>query len=154
MFDPWKVLKTTSHCPSSKPIERSYWMSENMLTSQQFASQAGVSTSTVSKWLRSGKIQGHKRNGKWMIPADQLSLPNGPAQMTPNPDKKSGAASAELRVEGYSVEEFSALTYLTCFGVERFLKDGRLTGTRDGSGKWRVDAANLERHHMQHLLRK
>jgi Helix-turn-helix domain len=129
-------------------------MSQNMLTSQQFASQAGISTSTVLKWLRSGKIQGHKQNGKWMISDDQLPLQNEPALTPPSPAGSNAPAAAGTETEHYSVEEFSALTYLTRFGVERFLKEGRLTGARDGSGKWQIDPANLEKDHIQHLRRK
>lgn len=129
-------------------------MPQNMLTSQQFASQAGISTSTVLKWLRSGKIQGRKQNGKWMISADQLPLQNETASTAPSPAGNDSPAAAGPKAECYSVEEFSALTYLTRFGVERFLKEGRLTGKKDGSGQWQVDAANLERDHIKHLRRK
>lgn len=132
---------------------------QNMLTTQAFALQAGISASTVSKWLRSGKIQGRKQNGKWMIPADQLQAIDGHGQTAAGADEAARAAAPAAAGEsspgpGYSVEEFSALTYLTRFGVERFLREGRLSGTRDASGKWRVDAANLKKPHMLHLLRK
>ncbi|RJQ75036.1 MAG: DNA-binding protein [Desulfobacteraceae bacterium] len=144
-------------------IERSIRMADSkaMLTTQQFALQAGVSTSTVSKWLRNGKLEGRKQDGKWMISADQLTRAI-PSQGE-SAQAKSGAAAANgtLAVSaakpcaaGYTVEEFSTLTYLTCFGVQRFLREGRLTGTRDSSGRWRVDAANLENSNIQHLRRK
>lgn len=135
---------------------------KEMLTSQKFAERAGVSASTVSKWLKSGKVKGVKQSGKWMISADQL--PNVPQA---NPAKPSAApVSAQPAMtattsskpaptrRGYSIEEFSAITYLTPFGVERFLKEGRLTGHKEEDGKWSVDHANVERPGMQHLLRK
>jgi excisionase family DNA binding protein len=135
---------------------------KGLMTSQQFAEHAGISTSTVSKWLRSGKVKGVKQGGKWMISADQLANP-APTQ----PETKSAAPAAAKKsspainmpkptsaLHAYSIEEFSAISYLTTYGVERFLKEGRLTGTKDGSGRWVVDHANVERPEIQRLLRK
>ena len=135
---------------------------KEMLTNQKFAERAGVSPSTVSKWLKSGKVKGVKQNGKWMISTDQLTavavaLPAAP--LAQPVAAKSITASANTSKPGpaqrtYSIEEFSAMTYLTTYGVERFLKEGRLTGHKDEAGKWSVDHANVERPEIQHLLRK
>lgn len=135
---------------------------KEMLTSQKFAERAGVSASTLSKWLKSGKVKGVKQSGKWMISPDQL------ANVTPaQPSKPLAAPVATKPVttsintsttasakRTYSIEEFSAMTYLTAYGVERFLKEGRLTGRKDDAGKWSVDHTNMERPEIQRLLRK
>ncbi len=136
--------------------------SQEMLTSQKFAERAGVSASTVTKWLKSGKVKGVKQSGKWMISADQLTaVPSAQSAATSAPPvaSKPIAASANTSKHApaqrtYSIEEFSAMTYLTSYGVERFLKEGRLTGRKDEAGKWSVDHANMERSDIQHLLRK
>ncbi len=136
--------------------------SQEMLTSQKFAERAGVSPSTVSKWLKSGKVKGVKQSGKWMISADQLTAV-APAQSaapaaTPVASKPIAAAANTSKSapaqRTYSIEEFSAKTYLTVYGVERFLKEGRLTGRKDEAGKWSVDHGNMERPDIQHLIRK
>ena len=54
----------------------------------------------------------------------------------------------------YSVSEFSAMTYLTDFGVMDWLKKGRLRGIRDENGDWRVDSSNLELPNIKRLLRE
>lgn len=46
------------------------------------------------------------------------------------------------------------MTYLTPFGVERYLKEGRLSGTRSASGQWQVDGVNLDKGDIQRLVRK
>ncbi len=53
----------------------------------------------------------------------------------------------------YSVAEFSAMTYLTDFGVLDWLKKGRLKGIRNEDGEWRVDAVSLELPNLKRLLR-
>jgi len=67
-----------------------------------------------------------------------------PAAPLKNPDPSAKA---------YSVAEFSQMTYLTDFGVEDFLKKGRLKGKRDKAGNWRVFADNLENPSIRHLIR-
>jgi len=134
--------------------------SNHMFTTQQFAERASVSPSTVSKWLRDGKIKGIKKGGKWMISADQV-----PVQTSPEKESTIAAPAAERKTatpqkpaaanpqKGYSLEQFSQITYLTPYGVERYLKEGRLSGARDASGKWVVDASNLEKSDIKHLVR-
>jgi hypothetical protein len=66
-------------------------------------------------------------------------------------------ATASTRTVGkktYSVSEFSAMTYLTDFGVMDWLKKGRLKGMQDETGEWRIDAANLEITNIKRLLRE
>lgn len=126
------------------------------LTTQEYAEKAGISASTVSKWLRSGKLKGEKQNGKWVIPAEQSAAETGAApevsKTTPSqsaPKKSGDPKPGKL----YSIEAFSAMTYLTEFGVEKWLKDGRLKGIKDKSGQWQVSAESLELVNVQRLLR-
>ncbi|MDA8139627.1 MAG: helix-turn-helix domain-containing protein [Desulfobacteraceae bacterium] len=136
--------------------------SKGMLSSQEFAEKAGVSTSTVSKWLRSGKIKGSKEAGKWMISTDQLAAVSSPAaavipakSVAPTAAKKETTpASTKANKAAYTIEEFSAISYLTPFGVERYLKEGRLSGLKNSSGQWQVDGSNITKEDIQHLLRK
>lgn len=134
---------------------------KDFLTTQQFAQQAGMSASTVSKWLRSGKINGEKQSGKWMIPADELGRIASASKSKTTPAQPPAAAKADSKPVGvkssgqsYSLEEFSALTYLTPFGVEKWLKQGRLKGSRDSSGQWRIDKSNLEIDDVRRLVRE
>jgi excisionase family DNA binding protein len=138
--------------------------SKDSLTTQQFALKAGVSTSTVSKWIRTEKIKGEKKGGKWLIPAAEISkisptpppksIP-GKATATPQKNKPAGAPSPTPKtgVKSYSIKEFSDLTYLTEFGVEKWLREGRLLSAADGSGEPRVDASNLDRPAVKRLVR-
>ncbi|MDZ7581106.1 MAG: hypothetical protein U5R30_10890 [Deltaproteobacteria bacterium] len=48
---------------------------------------------------------------------------------------------------------FSALTYLTEFGVLEFLKKGLLQGVRDEKGNWRLSVDNLQLSGLRHLIR-
>jgi excisionase family DNA binding protein len=136
--------------------------SQETLTTRQFAEKAGVSTATVSKWLRDGTIDGRKSGGRWRVPADQLDRLAAPSSGETRPagaparGGKTGepAPAGKKAREAYSLEAFSAMTYLTPYGVERWLKEGRLKGTRDDAGNWRVDASNLDDKAVQRMLRK
>ncbi len=136
--------------------------SKEMLTTQQFADSAGVSKNTVSKWLRDGKIEGRKSGGKWSVPADELHKIAAPAASvserieapTARTDSRPSAATSGTSSNGdYTLEEFSTMTYLTPFGVEQWLCKGRLKGTRDANGQWRVDGANLMNADIRRLMR-
>ncbi|MCG6892826.1 MAG: helix-turn-helix domain-containing protein, partial [Desulfobacteraceae bacterium] len=113
------------------------------LTAQEYASRAGVSTSTVTKWLRDGTIEGKKISGRWMIPESQL-------QTTAAPGGKSSATAPATTgakkdsTPSFTVEAFAERTYLTPKGVERYLKNGTLVGEQDADGRWKVDAKSLE----------
>jgi len=82
----------------------------------------------------------------------------------PSQEKKKKAVAAQKQADprqnsepsekAYSVAEFSQLTYLTEFGVEDFLKKGRLKGMRDLAGNWRVFADNLKNPNIRHLIRQ
>lgn len=126
------------------------------LTTGEYARKAGISASTVSKWIRSGKLKGEKQNGKWMIPADEpVSKAASPAIVQKNSPTKRTETNAAPSTGGqyYSIEKFSVMTYLTEFGVEKWLKEGRLKGIKDSAGQWMVSADNLQLRHVQRLLR-
>ena len=135
----------------SKPI--------NHLTAQEFAKNAGVSPATVSKWLREGTIAGKKVSGKWSIPSSELAKiiqsddikNNQPVPQAPQ--LKSLASQTDPSVKSYSIKEFSDLTYLTEFGVQKWLKEGRLTKAVSADGQIRVDGASLQNPHVKRLLR-
>lgn len=123
---------------------------DGYLTTTEFARQAGISPSTVSKWLRNGKIIGRKSGGKWLIDSNQL-----PAEPAEQPDQNPAKVEAESNEDrSYTIEEFSSMTYLTPFGVEKWLKEGRLTGSKDKQGRWHVDSSNLDRPDVKRLVRK
>lgn len=136
--------------------------SEKLLSTQAFAKKAGVSAGTVSKWLRSGKIKGKKQSGKWLIDIGELSVAGRTKAF--DPKKKSAAKKAAAKPKAaaskakssgktYSVEEFSTMTYLTEFGVLKWIKQGKLSFTRDESGQPRIDASNLENSSIKHRMR-
>ena len=77
---------------------------------------------------------------------DQIQKESLPPAAAPAPNKT-------VRKKTYSVAEFSAMTYLTDFGVMDWLKKGRIKGIQDETGEWRIDAANLEITNIKRLLR-
>ena len=124
--------------------------SKQLLTTKEFADQSGLPVSKVTKLLRDGRLQGHKKSGKWMIPSSELesnAKPAAPkAQVAP-------AAAAPQAGRNFSVPEFSAMTYLTEHGVRNWLKAGKLKGTQAENGEWQVDAASLEDPNIKRLVR-
>jgi hypothetical protein len=133
--------------------------SKQLLTSKEFAERSGLSVAKVTQLLREGGLQGEKRGGKWMIPAGELGkAPSAGAPAAPPPPGQPQApaprgASPASGVKSYSMAEFSAMTYLTEFGVRDWLKKGRLQGFQSDDGEWRIDAASLEAPHIKHLVR-
>lgn len=137
---------------------------QKLLTTKAFSEKAGVSAATVSNWLKKGKINGKKEGNRWLIPESELKKTDS---AKPAPKKKAAAAKKKPAVKGpkkvlktsktgnapYTVEAFSKMTFLTTFGVEKWLKEGRLTGGVDASGNKCVDAANLENPLVKRLLR-
>ncbi len=129
---------------------------DNTLTTADFSKQTGLAVSTVTKMLRQGKIKGEKRAGKWAIYASELQNPtlmrgkHAEASISPVP---ASSASSDNPTT-YDVETFARMTYLTEYGVRQWLRIGRLKGAIVSGGEMRVDAANLKRPELQHLLRK
>jgi predicted site-specific integrase-resolvase len=132
--------------------------SDSLLTTREFAQQAGVSAGTVSKWLRQGTINGEKKSGKWYVLAAELSKvtrsPGNPSSASGQSVSRPAAASAKT-AEGksFTIQEFSDMTYLTPYGVEKWLQEGRLEKTVDSEGQIRVDGSNLDNPNIKRLLR-
>jgi predicted site-specific integrase-resolvase len=137
--------------------------SEKLLSTKEFAKKAGISAGTVSKYLRSGKLKGKKQSGKWMIAASELSFVGGTKSL--DSKKKSASKEAvdkpkaeapEAKSSGktFTVEQFSAMTYLTEFGIRKWIKQGKLSFNRDESGQPHIDASNLEKASIKHLIRR
>ena len=150
-----------------------------LLTSAKFAKKTGLTTAAVSKLIRDGKIKATKKSGKWMIDPDQLkakavkaaSKPgkqkakkkdakSKPKKAASKPPKAAQPKVAEPKAEkpatgqkSYSIAEFAGMTYLTEKGVAEWLKLGRLTGSQDDRGDWRIDAANLDTAPIKRLVR-
>lgn len=129
--------------------------SQDFLTTQEFAKKAGVSTSTVSKWIRTDKIKGQKKSGKWIIPASELSKVGSSATKKTAPAKKAASTPKAPKPSGksLSIADFSKMTFLTEYGVTKWLKEGKLIGTTDSSGQTMVDSSSLEQPHVKRLLR-
>lgn len=133
--------------------------SNTSLTTREFAQKAGVSSGTVSKWLRKGTIIGEKKSGKWFISAAELSkVTQGPGEPSPpseRPASQPPATSKNTKPKGksYTIQEFSDMTYLTPWGVERWLKEGRLIKAPDVDGETRVDGSNMDNLDIKRLLR-
>jgi hypothetical protein len=127
------------------------------LTTAEFSKKSGIPVSTITQMLRRDKIRGEKRSGKWAIYESELEQPAVVGQKerrklsaSPAPRYKTQADPANA----YDVETFAHMTYLTEKGVRQWLKSGRLSGSTDADGKVTVDAANLDRPELQHLIRK
>ena len=144
---------------------------QQLLTTSEFAARTGISTSTVSKMIREGKIKAEKMGRKWMIAPDQLKVKavgdlskgrkkaggkTSPKADTTGDDKKTkpAADTPAGSEKTYSVAEFAAMTYLTEVGVKQWLEKGRLSGKMDENGQWCVDAANLEAPGFKRLIRE
>ena len=136
--------------------------SENLLRTKEFAKKAGVSASTISKWLRSGKLKGIKQNGKWMIADAELKTievarSDKPHKAAATKTKAAAAKTAaklhQSSGKGFSIEKFSAMTYLTEFGVKKWIKEGKISITRDATGQLLIDIANLDNANIKRLIR-
>jgi len=127
---------------------------DTLLTAKEFASRSGLAVAQVTKLLREKKIAGGKKSGKWMIPESALqSGGNTPPAAKTKAQSPAKPAKPVSSGRGYSIAEFSTMTYLTEAGVARWLKQGRLQGTQGSGGEWQIDAASLELTCVKHLLR-
>jgi excisionase family DNA binding protein len=69
------------------------------LTTSEFAKAAGVSSASISKLIRDGKLKAKKEGGKWMIPQSQLEAEavralKGPAKASPSKSARGKLAPA------------------------------------------------------------
>ena len=141
---------------------------EQVLTTKEFASRTGISTSSVTRLIKDGKLKAEKKSGKWLIDPGQLNAKavkalNRPAKPAaakkaaakkPAPPKKDKALQKkQAGAKTYTLAEFVAMTYLTEFGVKEWLKQGRLTGRQGAGGQWEIDAANLDLPDVKRLIR-
>jgi len=129
---------------------------DQFLTTREFASQAGIPTSSVTKLIKEGKIKAEKKSGKWMIAPGQLKSEavkelNVPVKPAPKKEKPVKAKTSAGKT--YTIAEFAAMTYLTEKGVRDWLKQSRLAGQRDQKGDWQLDAANLDKPDVKRLVR-
>ena len=134
-------------------------VTETQMTTKEFSERCGKPLATIQKWLRSGKLNGTKIGNRWYIAPTELSrltaTHSDSAAPTESamPRKGQPTAATVSKAKTYSVSEFSALTYLTEVGVERWLQSGRLLGERTREGEWRIKAVSLELPHLRHLVR-
>ena len=146
-----------------------------LLTTGEFANQAGISSSKVTALIRNGKIKAEKKSGKWMISSSELkaamalskkgksvskkkpSKSASPKAATPKkttPTKKTTpAGEMTSAAKSYTLAQFVKMTYLTENGVKDWLRQGRLSGRQDETGEWVIDAANLDAPYMKRLMR-
>ena len=137
---------------------------KKLMSTGEFAKQAGISTAKVSKLIRDGRIKATKVSGRWRIDPGQLKAVTAekpgirsPAKKAkPSPKKsvqtkKTKPASSQ---KGFSIGEFAKMSYLTERGVVDWLKSGRLKGQMAKNGDWSVDAANLDVADISRLIRK
>ena len=87
---------------------------------------------------------------KKSAPPKKKTKPTAAKKAAPPPKAKPAKARAGKAIP---LEDFVSMTYLTANGVREWLKQGRLTGSQDESGHWRIDAANLEVPDVKRLVR-
>lgn len=131
------------------------------LTTSEYSKISGTSVSTITKLLRKGDLQGQKINGKWAIDASEAQKINTPAAPPSKHAQKNAAPAGDPPPppsasggKTLDVETFTRMTYLTEKGVRQWLKTGRLSGRVDDHGNPLVDADNLDRPEIRHLIRK
>jgi hypothetical protein len=101
-----------------------------------------LNANAVTAASKSGKPSAKKKAGKpkkVAIPAKKSATP------------KTGKPAAGMK--SFSIAEFAGMTYLTEKGVAEWLKVGRLTGSQDDQGAWRIDAVNLDVAGIKRLVR-
>ena len=132
------------------------------LTTNEYSKISGISVSTITKMLRDGSLKGQKVNGKWAIDANQAQPPQSSTgqpkkkvrQTEPPAANPSTSTQASSGNRAYDVDTFTQMTYLTEKGVRQWVKNGRLTGIVDAKGNVLIDADNLDRPEIRHLIRK
>jgi len=128
--------------------------SQKTMTTGEFSKRTGLSVSTITKMLRQGKLSGEKRKGKWAIA--QSELQNRSAVEKTQELQAAGNVSRTAKpsnTKPFTIEQFARVTYLTEYGIQQWLKNGRLTGSVDPDGSWLIDANNLSRPELSHIVR-
>ena len=103
-----------------------------------------VTSKAVKAASKPGKPKTKKKAAK---PTPKKAATESEKAAEPKADKPAGAQKS------FSIAEFAGMTYLTEKGVAEWLKLGRLTGSQDAQGNWRIDAANLEAAPLKRLVR-
>ncbi len=103
-----------------------------------------VTSKAVQAASKPGKPKAKKKAAK---PTPKKAATESKKAAEPKADKPAGARKS------FSIAEFAGMTYLTEKGVAEWLKLGRLTGSQDAQGNWRIDAANLEAAPLKRLVR-
>lgn len=126
------------------------------LSTKEYSIITGLPVAAVTKMLRSGQLSGTKRSGRWMISQDQATTKSVTSPKTTTRESKASPSIAAKAVfkSDYSIGEFCKITYLTEFGIERWLKKGKIKGRQDDDGNWRIDADSLNLPNIKHLLRE
>lgn len=132
----------------------------NTLSTNEYSKISGLSVSTITKMLRKGELRGQKIGGKWAIDTSETQQFNAGGDQTNNhkqdsvkPATKQTAATKPSDNDTYDIDTFTRMTYLTEKGVRQWVKNGRLSGSVDDSGNLSVDADNLNRPEIRHLIR-
>ena len=93
---------------------------------------------------KSGKPTAKKKAAK---PKPKKAVAQAKKSAVPKADKPTRTTKS------FSIAEFAGMTYLTEKGVAEWLKIGRLSGSQNDQGAWRIDAANLEAPGIKRLVR-
>jgi hypothetical protein len=110
---------------------------------------------------KKGKSAPKKKTSKSVSKKTAATKKSTPPQKTAKPAAAKKSAPPQKTAKpakvpagkGIPLDEFVSMTYLTASGVKKWLKQGRLTGSQDGSGQWMIDAANLEVPDVKRLVR-
>jgi excisionase family DNA binding protein len=130
---------------------------EKTLTTGEFSKLTGMAVSTLTQLLRQGRIRGEKRGGKWAIFESEVHNSTVAAAQKKAISSNEFGPIFEAPVSSgktYDIDTFAQMTYLTEKGVRQWLASGRLSGRLDPGGKGVVDAENLDRADLRHLIRK
>ena len=127
------------------------------LTTSEYSKMTGISVSTITHMLRQGRLSGEKRGGKWAIfPIEGQNAASPTGKTTPGSAKSTIGNEPPAKPgsdKTYDVKTFARMTYLTEKGVSQWFRLGRLSGRVDPGGNVLLDAANLERPDLRHLIR-
>ena len=108
-----------------------------------------LTAKAVKAASKAGKPKAKKKTAK-PKPKKAAAKPQKAAEPKVTEPQAAKPATAQ---QSYSIAEFAGLTYLTEKGVAEWLKLGRLSGSQDAQGAWRIDAANLEASIVKRLVR-
>jgi hypothetical protein len=103
--------------------------------------------------LQAKAVQGSDKGGKPTPKKKAIKAPHKKAATRATKSVSTAKGLEDTAGRAYTVSEFVEITYLTEFGVERWLKQGRLTGQQNEKGDWLIDTANLQVPDVKRLVR-